>query len=285
MRFLKTNTAVRITVGPFLDHADGLTPLDAMTVTDIACILTQDSDDNDAVAHQHLTLSASAGDNDIVTAGGGGLWDLELTAANVNFLGRAMLCFTDADQICPVFHEFTVLAANVYDSLYAGHGVTADLLDVSLAQILGHAITQSGTQVADAFQAFFDVATPTGTVNSLPAAIPGANGGLPTTNGTKLSQTVDLTTAQLALKKNTAFPNFTFLMVDSSGVPLTGLTVTSTRRIDAGSFAACANAATEVAYGMYTIDFANTDLNGAMITLRFTAAGASDRFIGIVTQA
>jgi len=46
--------------------------------------------------------------------------------------------------------------------------------------ILGHLLTQTGTQLADAFQSFFDVATPTGTVNSLPAAAPDAAGGLPT---------------------------------------------------------------------------------------------------------
>jgi hypothetical protein len=47
-----------------------------------------------------------------------------------------------------------------------------------LRQIIGHTLTQAGTQVADAFQSFFNVATPTGTVNSLPAAAPGAANGL-----------------------------------------------------------------------------------------------------------
>ncbi len=271
MRFLRTNTAVRITVGPFLDHADGVTPLDTMTVTDIACILTYDADDNDAVSHAHLTLSASAGDNDIVTAGGGGMWDLELTAANVNILGRMMLCFTDADQICPVFHEFTVLTANVYDSLFGGHGVTADLLDVNQAQYLGtaaHAASEAGTPCVEVVRwAGQDVHATT--VNGIPVvqlhdsagagginapanfedlsiadttglvavpttqkvdletiktqavtcaagvtvlasvgapAAPGANGGLPTTNGTKLNQTVDLTAGQsIACSDKTGF--------------------------------------------------------------------------------
>ena len=122
-------------------------------------------------------------------------------------------------------------------------------------------------------------------MNSLPAAVPGAANGLPTTDGTKLNQTVSLVLGQLAVKKNTAYPNFTFVMVNSSGIPTAGLTVTATRRIDAGAFAACANASTEIANGAYTIDLAATDLNGTIITLRLSATGAVDRFITIFTQA
>jgi hypothetical protein len=49
-----------------------------------------------------------------------------------------------------VFHEFQVLAANVYDSLFAGVGPTADLLDVNCTQWLGtacHAATINGVPI------------------------------------------------------------------------------------------------------------------------------------------
>jgi len=76
-----------------------------------------------------------------------------------------------------------------------------------------------------------------------------------------------------------------FLMVDSTDhlTPKTGLTITSTRSIDGAAFAACANAAAEVASGMYKISLAATDLNGDVITLRFNSAGADDRLITIIT--
>jgi hypothetical protein len=64
----------------------------------------------------------------------------------------------------------------------------------------------------------------------------------------------------------------------------TGLTVTATRSIDGASFAACANSVSEVANGIYKINLANTDLNGDTIVLRFTASGADDRLITIVTE-
>ncbi len=92
-------------------------------------------------------------------------------------------------------------------------------------------------------------------------------------------------TAGIRIKKNTALSNFMFLMVDSTDhvTPKTGLTITATRSIDGAAFAACANSATEVANGMYKINLANTDLNGDVVTFRFTATGADARLITIVT--
>lgn len=49
---------------------------------------------------------------------------------------------------------------------------------INLTQINGVSIAGTGTQVGSAFLNFFNVATPTGTVNSLPASIPGASDGL-----------------------------------------------------------------------------------------------------------
>jgi hypothetical protein len=154
MKFLRQNTAVRITVGPFIDKADGLTPLNAITtVANIVGNINYDDDDGTATHPVHFHPSASGGDNDMVTSGGAdgaGLWDLELTAAQTNYTGRMILSLTDAAQICPVFHEFQVLAANVYDSLFTGAGQTADLLDVNVAQWLGtgcHTATTGGIPV------------------------------------------------------------------------------------------------------------------------------------------
>lgn len=73
---------------------------------------------------------------------------------------------------------------------------TSGVVKANLAQILGTALTETAGQIAAAFKKFFNVAAPTGTVNSLPDAVAGANGGLPTTNGTKVTQTVDLTAGQ-----------------------------------------------------------------------------------------
>lgn len=87
------------------------------------------------------------------------------------------------------------------------------------------------------------------------------------------------------IKKNQALANFTFVMLDSADhfTPKTGLTVTAERSIDGGAFSACANAASAISNGAYKITLDASDLNGNMITLRFTAAGADPCIIGIIT--
>lgn len=93
-------------------------------------------------------------------------------------------------------------------------------------------------------------------------------------------------TLPVRLTKNAANANFHFLMVDSADhiTPKTGLTVTATRVIDAGSFSAATNSVVEIASGMYRLNQSASDLNGDNITFLFTAAGADDRLVTFITQ-
>ena len=85
--------------------------------------------------------------------------------------------------------------------------------------------------------------------------------------------------------KGVAVPDFSFVMVKPDGVtPATGLTVTATRSIDGAAFAACANAVSELGNGYYLINLASSDLNGGVISLRFTATGAVNRDITVRTD-
>lgn len=89
----------------------------------------------------------------------------------------------------------------------------------------------------------------------------------------------------LTIKKNTALSNFEFLMTDSTlHAPATGLSVTATRSIDGASFGSCANAVSEVGSGIYKINLATTDLNGTVVTFKFTATGADPKYVTIVPQ-
>lgn len=92
---------------------------------------------------------------------------------------------------------------------------------------------------------------------------------------------------QSGVTKNVALSNFQFLMVLASDhvTGATGLTVTATRSLDGAAFAACANAVTEVANGMYKITLAAADLNADTVVLKFTAATADARFIEILPTA
>lgn len=121
----------------FFDKTDGVTPETSLTVTN--CKLTLMVDDaNVPTLVLDTNPTASGGNNDMVhvTGDDAGFYDLELTAANLNYLGRAMLALTDAANHCPVFHEFMILPAVVYDAMVLG----TDLFDVSVTQWLGQAV-------------------------------------------------------------------------------------------------------------------------------------------------
>jgi hypothetical protein len=56
--------------------------------------------------------------------------------------------------------------------------VTSGVIKANLAQILGTALTETAGLLAGGFKKFFNVSSPTGTLNSIPDAVAGAAGGL-----------------------------------------------------------------------------------------------------------
>lgn len=140
MRFLRTNTAVIVTVGPFYDKTDGVTIETALTITNERITLTADTDAGSAPTNILNNIagatSATANDLNYIASNSAGLMQLELEAANVNRLGRMFLSITDAANHVPVFHEFTVLPQAIYDWLIAG---TIVPLPANVTQLLGTA--------------------------------------------------------------------------------------------------------------------------------------------------
>ena len=96
-----------------------------------------------------------------------------------------------------------------------------------------------------------------------------------------------ITTIPTTLRRNKALSNFAFLMTDSTTHnPATGKTVTVTRAIDSGAFVAgTLSAVTEVSNGQYRVDFLAADLDGTVVTLKATATGCDDLFVGLVLEA
>lgn len=101
--------------------------------------------------------------------------------------------------------------------------------------------------------------------------------------GTTLPGLID----DLAIKKNTAFSNFEFLMVLTSDhvTPATGLTVTGQRSINGGAFAGVSGTIAEVSNGIYQFDALAADTNGDVITWRFSSGTADDTFLTFKTVA
>ena len=138
MRFLKQNTATRVTVGPFLDVTDAKTPEVALTATNEKITFVVD-DAGVPTLVIDANATASAGNNDLVHISGddAGYYDLELTAAQTNYVGRATLSINYVTDHLPVFHEFMIVPANVYDSFFGTDTLWVDVQEINSNSVTG----------------------------------------------------------------------------------------------------------------------------------------------------
>ena len=111
---LKQSTAVDVLIGPFVDVADGATGETGETP---AVKLSKNGQ----------TLAAKS-DATTPTHDADGYYNCELNATDTNTVGTLILTVAATATALPVRHEFQVVAANVYDSLYAASGT--DILQV-----------------------------------------------------------------------------------------------------------------------------------------------------------
>ncbi len=149
MQILRQGTVEVIQFGPFVDKDDGVTlKTDATTITDIDHGTTGIfvSKNGAAAAIRNAAVTASVAD-------AYGMMRVTLDTTDTGTLGTLDATFAKAATYLPVNKEFMVIPATLYDTLFA-------------------------TQPAAAIKKFFDVATPTGTVDSIPDAVAGAAGGI-----------------------------------------------------------------------------------------------------------
>lgn len=91
--------------------------------------------------------------------------------------------------------------------------------------------------------------------------------------------------ASFQVKKNTQLTAFPFVMTDAlTHAPLAALAVTAERSLDGAAFGACANAVSEIGNGWYKITLAAADVNANTVALRFSAVGADDLNLTVLTQ-
>ena len=123
--WLKQSTSVTIQLGPFLDKTDGVTlevglaaALDNATT---GIRLTKNGatqvDRNDATVPAYTAM---------------GLYTVVLDATDTGTLGTLRIIFEEAATCLPVWQDFMIVPANVWDSLFG-----ADALDVNTIQVGG----------------------------------------------------------------------------------------------------------------------------------------------------
>jgi len=139
--WLKQSTAVDVIVGPFVDKTDGNTAETALTVTQAEVRLSKNGGNmaqkNEATSLVHDEL---------------GYYDCNLDATDTNTLGRLQLMIHESADALPVYHEYMVVTANVYDTL-----CSTDKIQSDLTQIGG--VAQSATDLKDFADAGYDPAT------------------------------------------------------------------------------------------------------------------------------
>lgn len=133
MRFLKTNTATIVTVGPFYDKTDGVVIESTLTIANERISATVDLNDGSAptLVLDNVTGATSGTDNDLnyIANCDAGLMQLELAAADVNYLGRFFLTITDSANHVPVFHEFMIISAQMWDAMFGTGNLNADVVN------------------------------------------------------------------------------------------------------------------------------------------------------------
>ncbi len=124
MNILKQSTAATIKLGPFIDDTDGKTAKTGLTISQADIRLSKNGGDiaqsNDATGATHDEL---------------GYYNVPLDATDTNTLGRLLVAVHESGAL-PVWQEFLVVTANVYDTL-----CSTDTFDVNVTSLADDVIT------------------------------------------------------------------------------------------------------------------------------------------------
>jgi hypothetical protein len=124
MLILKQSTAVTVKIGPFIDDTDGKTAETGLTLSQADIRLSKNGGD---IAQKN---ESSAATHDEL-----GYYNCALDTTDTETLGRLQLAVHESGAL-PVWHEFMICPANVWDSLFG-----EDRLQVHAAEITNGLIT------------------------------------------------------------------------------------------------------------------------------------------------
>lgn len=138
--WLKQSTAVDVLIGPFVDSTNGNDTEEALTIEDEHVLLSKNG--------QALAAKNDAND---ATHDDLGYYNCPLNGTDTNTLGQLCLC-VHMEGALPVYHEYMVVTANVYDTI-----CSTDLFQTDVTQIGG--VAQSATDLKDFADTGYNPAT------------------------------------------------------------------------------------------------------------------------------
>lgn len=141
MQFLRQTTAATVKIGPFVDESDGVTALNALAIGQADVLLSKSG----AAFAQKADASACVNDAD-------GWYACALNASDAATAGRLQVSVQVAGA-CPVWQDYFVLPANVYDSAVGTDNLIVDVTSLLTAGATTCTVVLrdgSGNPVADA---------------------------------------------------------------------------------------------------------------------------------------
>ena len=139
--WLKQSTAVDVALGPFLDETDGKTAETGLTITQPDIRLKKNGG---AWAQKNAAQTLSHEE--------AGWYEVALDTTDTNTLGILIVAVHESGAL-PVWREFIVVPANIYDSVVSG----SDLLQVDVQELEGD--SQSSVDLKDFADAGYDPST------------------------------------------------------------------------------------------------------------------------------
>jgi len=119
MLYLKQNSISTVMIGPFLDSTDGVTPETGLTINQADVRLSKNGG---SFAQKNNTSGCTHNEN--------GWYSCFLNGMDTGTLGRLQISVQISGAL-PVWHEFMVVPANVFDSLFGSDKLQVDVAEVS----------------------------------------------------------------------------------------------------------------------------------------------------------
>jgi hypothetical protein len=239
----------------------------AVSVQDSVTSFTMDAGVTTADAYIGMVIRLSDADNDLSEVRRIVGW----SAARVVTVDKAFSFLPAVGDPVRILNNYTVVdttsveGSDATDQIAAAcvaaltsHGVNTTVPDAAGVAAGLHGVTDGKIDTVD---------TEVGVIDGVVDAIKAKTDGLP-----------------VGFAKNVAFSNFMFTMVDADGIAMTGLTVAGIASLDGAAFAGLTNAVAEVGSGFYKVDLIQAEMNADIISFNFSATGAQDRNVTIVTD-
>ena len=118
-QWIKQSTAATIKLGPFLDDTDGKTAETGLTISQADIRLSKNGG---AFAQSNNTTGATHNEN--------GYYDVPLNATDTNTLGTLRVAVSESGAL-PVWQDFMVVPANVWDSMFGGSVLNVNVSTMS----------------------------------------------------------------------------------------------------------------------------------------------------------